>query len=113
LVVGGGELTTTLAVALFVVSWTLVAVTVTVWGADGAVNTPLVEIVPAEAAHVTALEKFAVPATVAVQVDIALVKMGVWQAAVTLVIEGAAVTATVATPLFVGSSTLVVVTVTV
>jgi hypothetical protein len=77
------------------------------------VNTPLVEIFPADAAHVTALEKFPVPATVAVQVDVAPVKIGVWQTTVTLAMAEAVVTATVAVPLFVPSSVLVAVTVTV
>jgi hypothetical protein len=70
-------------------------------------------MVPAEAAHVTAVEKFPVPATVAVQVEVAPARIGVWQTTVTLVIADAAVTSTVAAPLFVPSSVLVAVTVTV
>jgi hypothetical protein len=51
---GGVDCTVTAVVPDFVVSWALVAITVTVPAVAGAVKTPLVLIVPAPADHVTA-----------------------------------------------------------
>jgi hypothetical protein len=51
--VGGGVVTVTVAVPDLVVSWTDVAVTVTVPAVAGAVNAPEELIVPALADHVT------------------------------------------------------------
>ena len=59
---GAGAVTTTLAVPLLVGSCVLIAVTVTVPGVDGAVRAPL-EIVPADALHVTEVLKLPVPVT--------------------------------------------------
>lgn len=73
-------------------------------------------MLPAEAVQVTALEKLPVPVSVAVQLDVAPVWTRVWQETVTDVIVGwvgAAVTATLAVPLLVGSCVLIAVTVTV
>ena len=60
---GGGALTVTVAVADLVVSATLVARTVNVPAAAGAVYRPLLDIVPPLADQVTAV--FEVPVTVA------------------------------------------------
>ena len=63
-IVGGGNVTVTDAAADLVVSATLVARTVNVPAAAGAVYSPLVEIVPPVVDQVTAV--FVVPVTVAV-----------------------------------------------
>jgi hypothetical protein len=52
--VGGVDCTVTAAVPDFVVSWVLVAVTVTVPAVAGAVKSPLALMVPPLADHVTA-----------------------------------------------------------
>ncbi len=53
-IVGGVDCTVTDAVPDFVVSWELVAVTVTVPGEAGAVKSPLALMMPLLADHVTA-----------------------------------------------------------
>jgi len=60
-IVGGSDCTVTDAVPDFVVSWVLVAVTVTLPGEAGAVKSPPVLIVPPPADHVTAELKLPVP----------------------------------------------------
>jgi hypothetical protein len=68
---GGADCTVTDAVPTFVASCVLVAVTVTVAPAAGAVSSPLAFIVPALAAHVTAELKLPVPCTVALHCELA------------------------------------------
>ena len=98
----------------FVVSSTLVAVTVTFSAVDGAVSRPEDEIVPAEALQVTAALYAPVPSTVAENCPVAPSTMAAGPETDTLVIVGvgAAVTVVDCDPDFVGSSTLVAVTVT-
>jgi hypothetical protein len=81
----GGAVTATVAVPLSVVLATLVAVTVSVPAAPGAVYTPLDVMVPSFACQVTAL--FVVPDTVAANVTVAF--------AATEVVAGATFTAVV------------------
>lgn len=101
-------LTCTVAVADFVGSATLVALTVTLPVVDGAVNKPEEETVPALADHVTAV--LVVPVTVARNCCVAsVIKPTVLGEIDTLI--GAATTVTVATAVFVVSAALVAVTV--
>ncbi len=107
-----GALTVTVADADFEASNTLVAVIVAVPAVALAVNSPAFVIVPEDAVHVTVL--FATfPFTVALNCNVALVRIepvvGVTLTEFTI---GAA-TVTVAVPAFVGSATLVAVTMTV
>lgn len=96
-----GNCTVTSAVAVFVASATLTAVTVTCPAVNGAVNTPAGEIEPAEACHVTA-----VLAVNAVTDSVNTVTL-----AGVIVIAGAT-TVTVAVAIFVASAMLTAVTVT-
>src|SRR5206468_2846058 len=108
-----GGFTATVALDFLVVSALLVAVTVTLVPAltFGAVNMPPAETVPAEADHVTAV--LLVPWTVAencwVFPDVRVVFVG---ETVTLIVEAAGLTATVALAFFEVFALLVAVTVT-
>jgi hypothetical protein len=87
-----GGVTVTVAVPDFVASAAEVAVMVTDPAAFPAVNTPAAEIVPAEAVQFTAVLKFPVPCTVAVQASLApSARLGLGQETVTEVIVGAGV----------------------
>lgn len=107
---GAVVVTVTVAVPDFVVSATLVAVTVTVPAEAGAVNNPEALIDPAEACQVTAV--FDVPVIVAVNCCVPPVctetELG---ETVALTVGGLLVTVTVAWPFLVGSVALVAVTV--
>ena len=103
-------MTVTVADADFVVSATLVAVTVYVPAVAGAVYIPVLEIVPPVADQVT--DVFVLPVTVAVNCWVAPVctdaEVGLM---LTTTGGGGAVTVTVAEADFVGSATLVALTV--
>ena len=71
--VGGVDCTVTIAVPDLVVSWVLVAVTVTVPGKAGAVKIPLALILPPLADHVTPELKPPVPRTDALHCDVAFI----------------------------------------
>ncbi len=67
------DCTVTEAVPDLVVSWVLVAVTVTLPAVDSAVKSPLALIVPALADHVTAELKLPVPCTEALHCEVAFI----------------------------------------
>jgi hypothetical protein len=85
----GAAATVTSAPPCLVESCVLVAITVTVCGADGDVKIPLEEILPPEAFHVTAVLKLPVPLTDAAHALVwpVWIELGV-QVTVTEVIEG-------------------------
>jgi hypothetical protein len=106
-----GAATVTVALADFVASATLVAVTVTVAAEEGAVSKPAADIVPADAFQVTVLS-VTVPFTAAVNCCVAPVRMetAVGETEIELTTGGAgALTVTVAVAVFVASATLVAV----
>lgn len=103
-----GALTVTVAEAVFVLSATLVAVTVTLPAAAGAVSRPALVIVPAEADHVTALLA-TVPCTVALNCWVAPIWMLAVAGETEIEVTVGAVTVTVAVAVFVGSAKLVTV----
>ena len=72
-IVGGVDCTVTVAAPDFVVSWVLVAVTVTVPGKAGAVKSPLASMLPPLADHVTPELKPPVPRTEALHCDVAFI----------------------------------------
>lgn len=95
-------------------SWLLVAVTVALPAAAGAVKSPLVLIVPAFADHVTAELKLPVPCTVALHCEVAFTPIvdGLHITATEVIVEALDCTVTVAVPDLVVSWMLVAVTVT-
>ncbi|MGB6933043.1 MAG: hypothetical protein WBD91_09705 [Acidobacteriaceae bacterium] len=101
----------------FVVFSVLVAVTVAVAAEPGAVNNPLLLIVPPLAVHVTVELKLPVPCTVAVHCDVAFVEIvdGLHTTPTEEIVGGPLpiATVTVAFPDLLESSLLVAVTVTV
>ena len=94
--------------AVLVLSATLVAMTVTLPATAGAVSTPVAEIVPAEADHVTALLA-TVPATEAVNCCVAPVEMLAVVGEMDTEFTVGAAMVTVADAVFVGSAKLVTV----
>jgi len=109
---GGGAATVTVACADLEVSATLVAVTVAFAAVAPAVNRPAFVIVPEDADHVTALF-VTFPFTVALNCIVPLVRIDPVAGVTLTEFTIGAATVTVAVPAFVGSATLVAVTVTV
>jgi hypothetical protein len=107
-----GTRTVTIADADFVVSATLVAVTVAIPAVAPAVNRPAFVIVPEDADHVTALF-VTFPFTVALSCIVPLVRIDPVAGVTLTEFTIGAATVTVAVPAFVVSATLVAVTVTV
>jgi hypothetical protein len=103
-----GAFTVTTAEADFVVSATLVAVTVTLPPVAGAVSKPPAVIVPPEADHVMALFE-TVPVTLAVNCCVAPVEIEAVVGEIVIELTVGAVTVTVAVAVLVGSAKLVTV----